>query len=118
FRVYGGKNKRFPSDVLFRQRSAPPSHPASPINWSADGKLLLFTRQEHPEYGDNDLTTLQVLDADSSEIRRVTTRKTLESFGLFSPDGSRIAYWYPHDGDPNNQTEIFVTQASGGDGTS
>jgi dipeptidyl aminopeptidase/acylaminoacyl peptidase len=114
----GGKTRRLTSGPWSLAKSAPPSPPASAINWSADGKLLLFTRQEHPEYGDNDLTTLQILDLDSGEIRKVTKHETLESFGLFSPDGSRIAYWYPHDGDPNNQTEILVTQASGGDGAS
>jgi dipeptidyl aminopeptidase/acylaminoacyl peptidase len=35
---------------------------------------------------------------------------------LFSPDGARVAYWYPRDGDPNNENEIFVTETSGGDG--
>jgi dipeptidyl aminopeptidase/acylaminoacyl peptidase len=114
----GGKTRRLTSGAWSLAKSAPPSSPASPINWSADGKLLLFTRQEHPEFGDNDLTTLQVLTVDTGEIRKITKRETLESFGLFSPDGSRIAYWYPRDGDPNNQNEIFVTQTSGGDGAS
>jgi len=28
-----------------------------------------------------------------------------------------VAYWYPRDGDPNNENEIFVTQTAGGDGS-
>jgi dipeptidyl aminopeptidase/acylaminoacyl peptidase len=114
----GGKPRRLTSGAWSLAKSAPPSSPASPINWSADGKLLLFTRQEHPQFGDQDLTSMQVLNLDTGEIRKLTKHDTLESFGLFSPDGSRIAYWYPRDADPNNENEIFVTQTSGGDGAS
>jgi dipeptidyl aminopeptidase/acylaminoacyl peptidase len=114
----GGKARRLTSGAWSLAKSAPPSSPASPINWSPDGKLILFTRQEHPQFGDADQTTLQIIDVESGAIRKVTTHEKFESFGLFSPDGSRIAYWYPRDGDPNNENEIFVTQTSGGDGAS
>jgi dipeptidyl aminopeptidase/acylaminoacyl peptidase len=114
----GGKAKRLTSGAWSLAKSAPPSSPASPINWSPDGKFLLFTKQDHPQYGDADQTTLQILDVESGAIRKVTTHEKFESFGLFSPDGSRIAYWYPRDADPNNEVEIFVTQSSGGDGAS
>jgi dipeptidyl aminopeptidase/acylaminoacyl peptidase len=114
----GGKARRLTSGAWSLAKSAPPSSPASPINWSPDGKLILFTRQEHPQFGDADQTTLQIIDAESGAIRKVTTHEKFESFGLFSPDGSRIAYWYPRDADTNNENEIFVTQTSGGDGAS
>jgi len=114
----GGKPKRLTSGTWSLAKSAPPSSPASPINWSPDGNLLLFTRQEHPHFGDNDLSTVQVLTVDTGEIRKLTGHEKLEAFGLFSPDGSHIAYWYPREGDPNQENEIFVTQTSGGDGAS
>jgi dipeptidyl aminopeptidase/acylaminoacyl peptidase len=113
----GGKARRLTSGGWSLPKSAPPSPPASPISWSPDGKLLLFTRQEHPHQGDADLTTLQVLNLDSGEYHRLTKHEKFESFGVFSPDGSRAAYWYPRDGDPNNENEIFVTSTTGGDGT-
>lgn len=113
----GGKAKRLTSGTWSLPKSAPPSSPASPISWSPDGKSLLFTRQEHPHQGDADLTTLQVLNVETGATRKLTTHEKFESFGLFSPDGSRVAYWYPRDGDPNNENEIFVTQTSGGDGS-
>jgi dipeptidyl aminopeptidase/acylaminoacyl peptidase len=112
----GGKAKRLTSGTWSLPKSAPPSSPASPISWSPDGKWLLFTRQEHPHQGDADLTTLQVLNVDSGEVRKLTKHEKFESFAEFSPDGSHVAYWYPRDGDPNNEIEIFVTQVSGGDG--
>jgi len=113
----GGKAKRLTSGAWSLPKSAPPSSPASPISWSPDGKWLLFTRQEHPQQGDADLTTLQLLDVDTGETRKLTKHEKFESFGVFSPDGSHVAYWYPRDGDPNNENEIYVTQTSGGDGT-
>ena len=113
----GGKAKRLTSGTWSLPKSAPPSPPASPISWSPDGKSLLFTRQEHPHQGDNDLTTLQVLNVESGDIRKLTKHEKFESFGLFSPDGSRVAYWYPRDSDPNNEIEMFVTETAGGDGT-
>ncbi|HKD50000.1 MAG TPA: S9 family peptidase [Candidatus Acidoferrum sp.] len=113
----GGKAKRLTSGAWSLPKSAPPSSPASPISWSPDGKSLLFTRQEHPHQGDADLTTLQILNMETGEYHRLTKHEKFESFGVFSPDGSRVAYWYPHDGDPNNENEIFVAPATGGDGT-
>ena len=114
----GGKPKRLTSGPWSLAKSAPPSSPASPINWSGDGKLLLFTRQERAHFGDNDLSTVQLLTVDTGEIRKLTSHEKVEGFGLFSPDGSKIAYWYPREGDPNQENEIFVTQTSGGDGAS
>ena len=112
----GGKARRLTSGAWSLPKSAPPSSPASPISWSPDGKSLLFTRQEHPHQGDADLTTLQVLNMDTGEYHRLTKHEKFESFGAFSPEGSRVAYWYPRDGDPNNENEIFVTPTSGGEG--
>jgi dipeptidyl aminopeptidase/acylaminoacyl peptidase len=113
----GGKARRLTSGAWSLPKSAPPSPPASPVSWSPDGKWLMFTRQEHPHQGDADLTTLQVLNIETGETLKLTKHEKFESFGLFSPDGSRVAYWYPRDGDPNNENEIFVTQISGGDGS-
>jgi dipeptidyl aminopeptidase/acylaminoacyl peptidase len=113
----GGKAKRLTSGAWSLPKSAPPSPPASPISWSPDGQWLLFTKQERPHQGDADLTTLQVLNMENGETHKLTNHEKLESFGLFSPDGSRVAYWYPRDGDPNNENEIFVTQTAGGDGS-
>src|SRR5882757_10468229 len=88
----GGTAKRLTSGPGGLPKSAPPSSPASPISWSPDGGWLLFTRQEHPHQGNAELTTLQVLNVETGEIRKLTKHEKLESFGLFSPDGSRVAY--------------------------
>jgi len=90
---------------------------ASPLSWSPDGKQICFTRQSDPHFGDSDQSIVEILDVDNGQIRQLTKRTSFEGFGLFSPDGSRIAYLFPRDGDFENENEIFVTSSTGGDGT-
>jgi dipeptidyl aminopeptidase/acylaminoacyl peptidase len=59
---------------------------------------------------------VHILNVETGEIRKLTGHEKFEGFGLFSLDGSQIAYWFPRDGDRSNENEIFVTAASGGDG--
>ncbi|MGB0035853.1 MAG: hypothetical protein WBP79_10300, partial [Candidatus Acidiferrales bacterium] len=113
----GGTATRLTSGTWSLTKSAPPSPPSSPLSWSPDGKQIAFARQADPHYGDSDQTVVAILDVASGEIRQLTKRTSYEGFGLFSPDGSKIAYWFPRDGDPNNETEIYVASSSGGEGT-
>ncbi len=92
-------------------------HVVSSLSWSPDGKQICFTRQADPHVGDSDQTVLEILDVDSGQFRQLTKHSSFESFGFFSPDGSKIAYWFPRDGDFNNENEIFVAPSAGGDGT-
>ncbi|HEV2490328.1 MAG TPA: S9 family peptidase [Candidatus Acidoferrales bacterium] len=112
----GGEAKRLTSGSWSLPIVFPPSPPSSPLSWSADGNSLVITKQETPEPGDGDLTTLQILDVETGRMRKLTSHEKFESAGLFSPDGSQIAYWYPRDGDLNNENEIYLTPSSGGDG--
>lgn len=112
----GGEAKRLTSGFWSLPIVFPPSPPSSPLSWSPDGKFLLITRQETPEPGDGDMTTIQVLDVNTGEMRKLTSHAKFEAYGDFSPDGSRVTYWYPRDGDPNNENEIYLTSSAGGDG--
>ncbi len=113
----GGKAKRLTSGTWSLPTTNPPSPPASPLSWSPDGKFLLITRQATPFLGDANQSYVEVLQVANRKIRKLTHHKDLESYGVFSPDGSHVAYWYPRDGNLNNENEIYVTPSPGGDGT-
>jgi dipeptidyl aminopeptidase/acylaminoacyl peptidase len=112
----GGKPRRLTSGSWTLPKVLPPSSPSSPISFSPDGKLLTFTKQGDPHSGDSDGRTVQILNLDTGEIRKLTKHEKFEGFGLFSPDGSQLAFWYPRDGERANQNEIHVTSVAGGDG--
>jgi dipeptidyl aminopeptidase/acylaminoacyl peptidase len=98
--------------------SLPPGAPASPLSWSPDGKRLAIVKVETPYTGDGDKSAVEVVEVESGVMRPLTGRRRNESHPLFSPDGERIALWFPRDGDSRNVTEIYVCPASGGPGAS
>ena len=98
--------------------SLPPGAPSSPLSWSPDGKRLAIVKVVSPYTGDGDKSAVQLLDIDSGSLRALSGRTRNESQPLFSPDGARIAHWYPRDGESRNVNEIYVGPANGGDTTS
>ena len=96
----------------------PPGPPAHPLSWSPDGKTIVITRRETPYGGDADTSALQLVDVATGSVRPLTGGKLFEGFGAFSPDGARIAYAYPGEGDRRYGNEVYVAPATGGNGAS
>lgn len=94
----------------------PPSPPASPISWSPDGTSLLFTRVPDTRDGNAYRSQIVRLDLASRKITPLTGGRRFEGYATYSPDGSKVAYLYSRDGDPNNENDVFVTGAAGGPG--
>ncbi|MFQ5348626.1 MAG: prolyl oligopeptidase family serine peptidase [Rhodothalassiaceae bacterium] len=66
---------------------------AGPLEWSPDGKALLFAANLKPdwEYNLND-RDVQRLDVESGTITTLTDRKGPDNAPVISPDGRHIAY--------------------------
>jgi len=109
----GGEAKRLTSGTWSLPVSFPPGSPASPINWSPDGKQIAFVKAISPLSGDAEHTQMELLDIATGEFHALTTRTLLESYPLISPDGANVAYWYPLDGKPWNNNEIRVLPLAG-----
>ena len=73
---------------------------------------------QSPHSGDAFDRSLQVLDVATGNLRPVTSKTSLEGYPTFSPDGSKLVYWYPRDGAPRAVNEIHVVPVAGGEGTS
>ncbi len=114
----GGKAKRLTQGAWTLPVSLPPSAPSSPLAWSPDGKRLALVKVATPYTGDSDQAAVQVLDVDSAGMKALTGRAKNESQPLFSPDGRRIAHWYPRDGETKNVNEIYVGPSTGGQSAS
>lgn len=107
--------KRLTSGAWTLPVTLPPGAPSSPLSWSPDGKRLAIVKVASPYTGDGERAAVQLLDVDTASLKPLTGRTKFESQPLFSPDGSRIAHWYPRDGEPRNVNEIYVGPANGGD---
>jgi len=111
----GSNAKRITSGGWSLPTAEPPGPVPSPLSWSPDGKLLAITKQESPVYGDSDRTSIQIVDVATGNARALTKNVKFETTPVFSPDGSKVAYWFPRDNDPNNEVEIYVSPAAGGE---
>lgn len=94
----------------------PPGAPSSPFSWSADGKTILFVKVATAYSGDGRKRTIQLLNVADGTYKPLTTRAALEGYPGFSPDGSKIVYWYKKDGRIENINELWITSPTGGEG--
>jgi TolB protein len=60
--------------------------------WSPDGSKIAFMAQEAGASGDNPDYNIFVMDADGSDIRRLTDAPGEDGWPAWSPDGARIVF--------------------------
>ena len=110
------KPKRLTSGSWSLPISMPPGPPASPLQWSTNGKTLYFVKVPTPDSGDMQQSTIQVLNVATGKFRPFNSDKKLDGFPVISPNGSQIAYLRNLHGESWNELAVHVAPASGGQG--
>jgi dipeptidyl aminopeptidase/acylaminoacyl peptidase len=108
--------KRLTSGTWSLPISLPPGPPASPVQWSLDGRSIYYVKVPTPLSGDASVSTIQMLDVATGHSKALTGADRLESAPVLSPDGTQIAYLHNLDGKSWNGQDVLLTAAGGGEG--
>ncbi len=111
-RLTSGNKGLPPGEVIL-----PQSVPENWFSWSKDGKSIAFTQMPNPYKTDGLKTNIEILDVATGALRKLTTHDGEEAGGEYSPDGSRLMYWYPRNGNPVAINDLFIAPAGSGTGT-
>ncbi len=85
--------------------------------WSPDGKQIVFILTPSPKADDTMFHgTVQVVDIETKNIRKLTAHTGRESSPHWSPDGRQIAYLHSPEG--YGQKNLHIISAEGGASTS
>src|SRR5689334_3424836 len=113
----GGAARRLTSGAWSLPVAHPPGPAPSPLAWSPDGKSIAITKRDTPHEKTPDAAHVAIVDVATGNVRRLTERTQDESQPIFSPDGTRVAYWHSRGGERGNATAIWISPDSGGNGT-
>jgi hypothetical protein len=78
--------------------------------WSPDGTKIVFARTQNTQAGYPDI---YVMNANGSNLTRLTTNPLTDNEPSWSPDGTKIAFH----SNQNNNTDIYVMNANGSNPT-
>ena len=112
--VDGSPAKRLTSGTWTLPAAFPPGPAPPPPVWSPDGKTLAYLRVNSVHSAERGQSSIQLLEVDTGTTRALTSRPGGENHPVFSPDGSKVAYWYQRPGEGN---AIWVAPTAGGFGT-
>lgn len=90
-------------------------HHDGPIDWSADGREILFSANRSPDWERRPANSeIHAVDVASAALRALTSRDGPDQSPAVSPDGSRIAYvGYDDRGYAYTQAQLYVMNRDG-----
>jgi dipeptidyl aminopeptidase/acylaminoacyl peptidase len=109
--AWGGRARRLTSGAWTIAPTDPGGIFSPQIAWTRDGSFITFTRVENTFTGDDERSTLWQVDVANAALHKLTAHAELELAPAYSPDGSRLAYWYPLRGDFNSENTLRVLAA-------
>ena len=106
--VGGGPARRLTSGSWTIAPTDPGGIFSPQISWTRDGRAIAFTRVENTFSGDDERSTIWQIAATGGPARKLTAHPDVELSPAYSPDGSRLAYWYPLRGDFNAENTVRI----------
>ncbi|MBV8244452.1 MAG: S9 family peptidase [Candidatus Eremiobacteraeota bacterium] len=106
--AHGGTPRRLTSGTWTLAPTDPGGMFMPAFSWAHDGRSIVFVKVPTTFSGANENSTLQRIDVATGRIAKVTAHPSLELAPEFSPDGARLAYWYPQDGNFLAQNTVRV----------
>ena len=88
----------------------------SQLAWAPDGRSIAFARLPGAYEDGADRQEIRILDVATGAQRKLAQGR-YQMMPLYSPDGARLAFAYPREGDYNQITQLFVAPAQGGTAT-
>ncbi|MFC6647054.1 S9 family peptidase [Granulicella cerasi] len=114
----GAQAKRLTNGAWSVPQHMAPSGPPAALEYTPDGKSLVFEKADSPITGESDSARVVVMDVASGAMHTLTNAKVAEGSASVSPDGSMVAYEYPREGHQRFEETVYVAPltAKPGDG--
>lgn len=109
-----GAAKRVTSGPRSLPLGLPPNGAPSQLNWTPDGKAIIFVQADTPATGDADSSRLMRVDLASGTVNPLLPTPSSVRVPLLSPDGSKLAFGMARDGKPAHQSRVMIAPAAGG----
>ena len=106
--------KRLTSGTRSLPMGLPPTGPPSQLNWTPDGKAIIFVQADTPATGDADSSRLMRADVASGAVTPLLPTPSSVRVPLLSPDGSKLAFGMARDGKPSHQSRVMIAATAGG----
>ncbi len=112
--VADGAVKRITSGPRSLPLGLPPTGAPSQLNWTPDGKAIIFTQAATPATGDADSSRLMRVEVASGAVTPLLPTPTSVRVPILSPDGQSLAFGMARDGVPAHQSRVMIAPATGG----